>query len=184
MCLRTGASGEDATGLYTDPDLLAEVYVGPYVVLEPALATVLDDGTGAAEGYVLGALDTREFEARCESEWWPALRERYPLGSATAGSADDRVVQLIHDPPVAPDHVVRDHPSHLHVDLLPRWQGGGWGRKLLERLFDQLAAAGSTGVHLGVGSGNERAIGFYRRLGFTTLEDGIPGVLFLGRRLG
>ena len=34
---------------------------------------VLDDGTGPG-GYVLGALDTRAFEARCEREWWPPLR--------------------------------------------------------------------------------------------------------------
>jgi ribosomal protein S18 acetylase RimI-like enzyme len=92
-------------------------------------------------------------------------------------------VGLLHRPPLAPDHVVAQHPSHLHVDLLPRWQGGGWGRVLLERLFAQLAAAGSPGVHLGVGSANERAVRFYRRLGFEVLDDSVPGALFLGRRL-
>ena len=174
------------------PSLLGDVYVGPYLAFEPELARVLDDGSrddGSGDdgsgvgGYVLGALDTRAFEARCEREWWPRLRALHPLGSVPPGSADARMVELIHDPPLAPDSVVRDHPSHLHIDLLPRWQGGGWGRRLMEGLFERLVAAGSPGVHLGVGTDNVRAIGFYRRLGFTELEAA-PGALFLGRRLG
>jgi ribosomal protein S18 acetylase RimI-like enzyme len=99
------------------------------------------------------------------------------------GTADARLVQLLHEPPVAPAHVVAEHPSHLHVDLLPRWQGGGWGLVLLERLFAQLAAAGSPGVHLGVGTANDRAVRFYGRLGFEVLDDTFPGAVFLGRRL-
>lgn len=182
VCLRTGDSGRDATGLYAVQRLIGDAYVGPYVAFEPALATVLDDGAGA-EGYVIGALDTRAFERRCEREWWPVLRRRYPLRSARAGSRDERLVALIHQPPRAADHVVQEHPSHLHVDLLPRWQGGGWGRRLLEHLFDQLAEAGSPGVHLGVGRANERAVGFYERLGFTVLDDSSPDALILGRRL-
>ena len=182
VCLRTGDSGGDATGLYAEGRLPGEVWVGPYVEFEPSLAAVLDDGSGAG-GYVLGALDTRAFEARCEREWWPALRLRYAAGSAPEGTRDARVIALIHDPPVAPDHVVAEHPSHLHIDLLPHWQGGGWGRRLIEGLFDRLVAAGSPGVHLGVGRANTNAIGFYGRMGFTVLDDSSPDALFLGHRL-
>ncbi|TQM64032.1 GNAT family N-acetyltransferase [Humibacillus xanthopallidus] len=179
ICLRTGDSGADATGSYAEPALLGEVYVGPYLAFEPGLALVLDDGMGAG-GYTLGALDTRAFEDRCEREWWPPLRERHPLARHTPGSADAGVVALIHRPARAPDVVVADHPSHLHIDLLPRWQGGGWGRRLIEALLERLAAAGSPGVHLGVGVGNPRAVGFYRHLGFTELHA-VGDTLFLGR---
>jgi len=182
VCLRTGDSGGDATSLYADGRLPGEVYVGPYVEFEPSLAAVLDDGSGAG-GYVLGALDTRAFEARCERSWWPELRRRYAAGSAPEGTADARIVALIHDPPVAPDAVVQGYPSHLHIDLLPRWQGGGWGRRLIEGLFGRLAAAGSPGVHLGVGRANTNAVGFYGRMGFTVLDDSSPDALTLGRRL-
>lgn len=140
------------------------------------------DGSGVG-GHVLGCLDTRAFEAECEGSWWPAVREAHPVGSAPYGSPDARLVGLIHDPPVAPDAVVRHHPSHLHVDLLPQWQGGGWGRRLLEHLFEQLAEAGSPGVHLGVGRANTNAIAFYERLGFTVLDDSDAGALFLGKPL-
>jgi len=179
VCLRTGDSGADATGSFTQPALLGEVYVGPYLALEPELALVLDDGAGVG-GYTLGALDTRAFEERCEREWWPPLRERHPLGAYPRGSADAAVVELIHRPARAPEVVVAGHPSHLHIDLLPRWQGGGWGRRLIEGLLDRLAAAGSPGVHLGVGVRNPRAVGFYRHLGFTELLA-VGDTLFLGR---
>jgi GNAT superfamily N-acetyltransferase len=179
VCLRTGDSGGDATGHYAVPTLLGEVYVGPYVAFEPELALVLDDGTGAG-GYTLGALDTRAFEDRCEREWWPRLRERHPIDSQAPGSADAHVVSLLHRPLRAPDVVVSGHPSHLHIDLLPRWQGTGWGRSLIEALLERLADAGSPGVHLGVGTSNPRAMGFYRHLGFTELH--LAGdTLFLGR---
>jgi ribosomal protein S18 acetylase RimI-like enzyme len=45
-------------------------------------------------------------------------------------------------------------------------QGRGTGRALIERMLAALADAGAQGVHLGVATDNERAIGFYGRLGF------------------
>lgn len=182
VCLRTADNGADATPRYADPALLGHIWVGPYLALEPELATVLDDGAGP-QGYVVGALDTRAFEARCKREWWPALRREYPLSSVPAGSPDARIVDLLHHPSVAPARAVADHPAHLHINLLPRWQSGGWGRRLIETLLEALTTAGSPGVHLGVATTNARAIGFYERLGFSPLEDDAAGTLYLGRRL-
>ena len=86
-----------------DPRLFGEIYAAPYGVLEPEHALVLDDGAGAAIGYVLGALDTPAFEARCEAEWWPALRARHPIGS---GGND--LDELLHrDPPPRPHPPIR-----------------------------------------------------------------------------
>ncbi|MGH3735108.1 MAG: GNAT family N-acetyltransferase [Micromonosporaceae bacterium] len=178
ICLATGDSGGDASDLYTDPDLLGHVYVGPYLALEPSLAWVVDDGTPA--GYVLGALDTADFEARAERDWWPGLRRRYS-GAAPPGP-DGRLVGLIHRPHRTPVAITGGYPSHLHIDLLPRAQGGGNGRRLMEILLAALRERGSHGVHLGVGRRNVRAIRFYRRLGFTEIEAS-PDALLLGLRL-
>ncbi len=52
ICLRTGADGGDATAAYADPRLLAEVYVGPYLALEPDLAFVVADDDDVVGGYV------------------------------------------------------------------------------------------------------------------------------------
>lgn len=181
ICLRTGASGEDATHLVVDPRLFGELYAAPYAALEPAHALVVDDGSGAAVGYALGALDTRAFEARCEAEWWPALRERHPVGSG-ANDLDELLVTMLHHRHAAADDVVARYPSHLHIDLLPEAQGAGWGRALMEALQDLLRAAGSPGVHLGVSARNRRALGFYAHLGYEELTCDAVGHT-LGLRL-
>ena len=170
ICLRTGADGDDATDLVSDPRLLGSVYVGPYLALAPALAFVLTDGE-AVLGYVLGALDTVQFERACELTWWPALRTQHPLASARPGAADAELVAHIHAPPTTPRAVTAIYPSHLHIDLLPAAQGAGWGRALIDTLRSALAAAGSPGVHLGVSSANARAIGFYGRMGFAVVTS-------------
>ncbi len=182
ICLRTGHLGGDATGLYRDHALLPAVYVDPYLALEPDLAFVVAADDDAVRGYVLGARDTRDFERRTEETWWPPLRSRYPRERWPAGDPDGDVVDLLHHPRTAEPDVVEVYPSHLHVDLLPAVQGGGWGRRLLETLFAALAAAGSPGVHLGVAAANERAIGFYRRMEFIELRREHGG-LTMGRRL-
>jgi ribosomal protein S18 acetylase RimI-like enzyme len=169
ICLLTGDSGADATASYRDPRLLGEVYVGPYLRHPAAVALVGVDDAGVA-GYVLGVPDTVAFEQWCERSWWPPLRARYPLGTFPAESADDRIVRLIHTPPTASPDVVERYPAHLHIDLLPRLQGRGDGRRLLTTLLDALAAAGAPGIHLGVSRANPRAIGFYQHMGFAEVQ--------------
>ena len=69
-----------------------------------------------------------------EAEWWPGLRADYPLELATRSAADQEVVELIHTPPVASDSVAERFPAHLHIDLLPRIQRQGVGRRLIGEL--------------------------------------------------
>ncbi len=172
ICLRTGAAGQDATAMVDEPRLFGELWAAPYGVLEPEHALVLDDGAGLAVGYVLGAVDTRAFEARCAAEWWPAAQARHPVVTGSgSGTLDELLVRLIHHPHTADDSLVARYPSHLHIDLLPEVQGAGWGRQMMHALFELLAADGSTGVHWGVSKDNHPALGFYRHLGATDLTE-------------
>ncbi|GGS84339.1 GNAT family N-acetyltransferase [Nonomuraea spiralis] len=193
VCLRTGLDGQDASAVYPTRHLLADIFVGPYLALQPSLAWVLDDDSdddsgdgggdsgdrgrpaGGPGGYVLGALDTRDFEADCERLWWPPLRERY----RHVTEPERWLAEHLAAPRPAPAEIVANHPSHLHIDLLPRWQGAGWGSRLVARLLQALDERGSRGVHLGVSARNTRAVAFYTKLGFTELkrED---TVLFMG----
>jgi ribosomal protein S18 acetylase RimI-like enzyme len=169
VCLETGDAGRDATALHHDPTLLGHVYAAPYALFEPGLAFVLEDERGVG-GYVLGALDTTAFDARLEVEWWPALRGRYPLPpGGVPDTPDGLLIGMIHRPHRRDPDVVATHPSHLHIDLVARCQGRGDGARLMTTLLDALRAAGSPGVHLGVSTRNERAVGFYRHLGFDEL---------------
>lgn len=175
VCLGTADAGDDASRLYADPELPGHVWLGPYLALQPALALVLDDGHGRPVGYAVAALDTVTFESACERTWWPPLRDRYidPSGVDPENrTPDQRLAHRIHHPPSrAVSEALTTHPSHLHVDLLPEAQGGGHGRRLLDRLFAVLRDNGSRGVFLGVDPANTRAVGFYHHLGFTPLPS-------------
>lgn len=169
VCRLTGDAGRDASALYADPDLLGDVYAAPYAVHEPALVSVLADDAGVC-GYVLGCSDTAAFAAWMEAVWLPPLRVRHPLPPATDGSANAALLRRVHRRwPVSPQ--TPRHPAHLHIDLLPRAQGLGLGRALIERFLDTLRARGVPGVHLGVDRRNAGAIAFYERLGFVRLAD-------------
>lgn len=168
ICLLTADNGQDATSLFSDPRLPGHVYAGPYATLEPSLAFVAEDPAGVC-GYVLGALESHDFERRLERGWWPALRARYPEPDPGAGlSAPERyAIHDIHHPWSTADDLAGRFPSHLHIDLLPRLQGRGFGRQLIATMTAALRERGSHGVHLLVGHGNRSAAGFYRHVGFT-----------------
>lgn len=50
--------------------------------------------------------------------------------------------------------------------MLPRLQGHGFGRKLIETLVSALRGQSSPGLHLIVADSNQKAVGFYRHVGF------------------
>lgn len=166
VCLLTGHAGQDATDRYRDPDLLGHLYAGAYPTADPSLTWVVRDAEGVA-GYVVATADSVGFAAWQEEHWWPELRERYPLPGS--GTEDDRrAVQTVHagQPPRA--ELIDRYPAHLHIDLLPRTQGRGMGRRLIGTLVAELQARGVPGVHLGVSEANTGAIAFYDRVGFRT----------------
>lgn len=171
ICLSTGDHGRDATALYTDPRLVGEIWVGPYLERWPQHAFVVADDA-AIGGYIVGAPDTAEHERWLGREWLPTLRLRYPIGTFPVGTADDECVRLLHDPPTTPDQLASEWPAHLHIDLLPSMQGRGHGRALINAFFASLRSAGVPAVHVGVSLRNPEAIAFYERLGFRDLHGG------------
>ncbi len=180
ICMRTGHRGQDARGAYGEPELLAAMYLVPYLQLEPDWCWVFDDGT-APLGYVVGTPDTTAFAQRAEAQCWPALRARHPLPPDSDASLQARLTRVLHAGPIAPQAFHASHPAHLHIDLLPEAQGRGHGARLLATFTEALVAAGVPGLHLGVSAQNPRAIAFYRREGFETLLDAGWG-LWMGRR--
>ncbi|HET6673106.1 MAG TPA: GNAT family N-acetyltransferase [Agromyces sp.] len=114
VCLRTAASGGDATGVYSDDALMPEVFALPYVEFAPELAFVviapsIPTGTAVASlrdaqepagvgpgsepggagdrvlGYVIGVADTRDFVKWWKREWSPGFRARHPAPGPPTG---------------------------------------------------------------------------------------------------
>lgn len=164
ICLATGDAGGDAAHLYRDPRLLGHVYAAAYGVLAPEAAFMAEDEEGVG-GYILGARDTKAFEDACEARWWPALRARYRDVVAPA-TPDERMRRLIHHPPRMPRRIADAYPAHLHIDLLPRLQGRGLGKRMLDAWREAVRVP----THLAVGGRNARAVRFYRAYGFHEIE--------------
>jgi len=168
ICLKTADSGRDATALYSDPRLPGYIWAAPYGAFEPDFAFMLDDG-GEAVGYVVATPDTTNFARRLEAEWWPNLRRAF-AGVVPSKPSDAAAIERILAPEDHEGWLLADYPAHLHINLLPQAQSGGWGRRMIETELEALRQAGVRGVHLGVSPANERAKGFYRHVGFTDLS--------------
>ncbi len=189
ISLATGHVGGDARSLYEDGRMIGHIYSAPYAKICPDTCFVAEDPMGVA-GFVVGAVDTRSFEAQLERDWWPGLRAIYPEPSEappSTWSADQRRCFMIHHPRKTPEEIVRAFPSHLHVNLLPRVQGQGVGRSLLDLWVAKARDLGATGVHVGANGQNQRAVGFWETCGFKRLQTLSPatggGPIWLGRHL-
>lgn len=177
ICLLTADSGGDASALYSDPDYPGLIWSVPYLEFEPEHAFVLDDD-GTITGYVVGARDTKAFESRLDAQWWPMLADKY-AGREAVAKFDSKVLDYIRRPNHAKASLCEDYPAHLHINLLPAAQSGGWGRKMIETELNSLRAAGAKGMHLGLSLTNDRAYGFYKHIGLS--EIGRDEAIWMGK---
>lgn len=170
ICLQTGFNGQDASDRVSDPDLIGHIYVGPYAVLDPLHAFVVTMGSDVV-GYLVAAHHSTDFHARCEAEWFPLLRQRYPLPAADEATLTADFVRTLHRGHVVPRGVdLAAYPAHLHINLLASARGQGVGRKLMNHLFAALRQQQVPGVFLYAGAANTPALAFYDRMGFRRIE--------------
>jgi ribosomal protein S18 acetylase RimI-like enzyme len=170
VCLRTADAGNDATGLFDDDAIWAEILVLPYVARHPDLAFVVEADDGRVAGYIVCAPDTAEFEDWFATEWWPGRAARWPRPEAKRTRQDATLIYAYSRRGGAEPYGDA-YPAHLHINLLPELQGGGWGRRLIDTLVGALRDRGVVGLHLVASAENEAAVAFYPRVGFTALPS-------------
>jgi len=78
----------------------------------------------------------------------------------------------------------KDYPAHLHIDILPAYQGHGLGGKLLDALYKKLGSMGIKGIHLTCGKHKLNAIKFYEKHGYKLLDSNDSSNLVFGLNLG
>ena len=185
-----GAAGEGAPAseAWGHEQSLAEVYLTPYLDLEPESVFVVHvDGRPA--GYLAGCVDETAFpseEARTEA----AIR-KYRLYRMSGPrrffvrARVDAILLRLRRQPVAGELADPRWPSHLHIDLLPAARGTGAAEEMMRAWFDQLLAAGSPGCYLQTSAENVRAIRYFERMGFTKhgANPVVPGLRHDGRRM-
>lgn len=188
VCLKTGDFGRDGEPFYRDdPEALGRIFVGPYLEYEPDYSLILEDKDGIC-GYALAAFDSKAFFDRYEKEWRPKLCAQFPMphGDPATWTRPQMVHSWYHSPDYTMPEPYAEYPSHLHIDLLDRAQGRGFGRRMIEMNMDLLRRKGSPGTHLGVSMMNTPAYGFYLKLGFKDLlrvGEGRDGCIYMGKRL-
>jgi len=177
ICLLTGAAGSSAEADHAIPELLGLIFAVPYNHLETTFGFVLVDtsgansGKGSVVGYILGATDSKKFEAVAERDWWPSLREKYPKGEyASRTAADASLIDVIHSPYINPEDITSRYPAHIHIDILPSHQRKSHGRKLMALAVTFLKERGHTGLFVGLHPKNEEAKKFYAKIGFKRID--------------
>lgn len=181
VCLETANGGKGATHLHNLHDLVGEIYVAPYVLHEQNFAFTLKANEKVV-GYVLGVLDTGRFESRLDTDYWPATKAKYSALTQDLTPHDVSLIQELNRQGFSPKELISKYPSHLHIDIIESHQGFGYGKTMILHLLKALQDAGSSGVHLHMSASNDRANGFYKKLGFVEIHTNeseiIMGLVF------
>lgn len=168
VCLETGP-GEALTNPAVAAYILND-YCNYYIDNEPENCFVLLDESGAAVGYIICAENYREYRRRFA-----------PYAEIIKKNAGISRIETVAEQ-IAMRFFSGRYPAHLHIDLLDDYTGKGSGSLLMKAQLENLTAKKVPGVMLIVGSGNKKAIRFYRRHGFRTLISLFGGTV-MGRKL-
>lgn len=163
ICYQTVDAGKALTTPLDYPELPSLHYASPYLVAPGSLGFVAEDEAGVC-AYAVGCLDSKVFYDWMNSTWLAQKRSQYALpGNLTSFQAKllARLYEACHVHPA-----LKAYPAHLHINLLPRAQGKGIGRRLIFTLLEAMKQGGASGVHWGVNPLNTGAVAFYRKLGF------------------
>ena len=184
ICWRTGLMGEslEGTGRFEDRRLFAMFFCRHYLRFEPescfvAVASGGEVPVERAVGYIVGTADTaaqhRDFGRRMVpriaarlalyDSWRHPESFRQTLAFAAAERSIDRGLAVQLGGPA--------FPAHLHINLLPEWQGRGQGGRLMDIFLDRLRSLGCPGVFLETTDRNLKALPFYLARGFEVVGE-------------
>lgn len=184
ICLKTGDSGTDATGKWADDQLLSYIYVLPYAKHAPNWVWVADEG-GEAYGYLASTKNVAAFRLWWDAHWVPVLEKKFPAEARAKWPPNEEAFFERWISPTRPQPKwLHQFPAELHINLLPKSQGQGAGRRLMEALTQKMRDNGIPGVQLAVAGSNLNAIGFYEHLGFKTLSSTFKGGMLTGKTMG
>lgn len=137
-----------------------------YIDNEPENCFVLDDD-GKAVGYIICAENYVRYKKIFDEKYLPLSKD-----------FDPELYHWAETSTVLQNKYKEEYPAHLHIDLLPPYHRKGFGGKLIQTLFEHLRNKGVCGVMLTAGPQNEAGVNFYKKQGFTLLEQTEADVAF------
>ncbi|MEE8807332.1 MAG: GNAT family N-acetyltransferase [Lactimicrobium sp.] len=160
ICIATASERARTQKRHHDFSLL--MYCDEYLDREKCLMLMADD---KPVGYVLCAEDYSAWKQNMA----PYAKQIEALG--------DPYPKRVHDGMAMYGAYASEYPAHMHIDILEQYTGGGNGTALFHALIEMLKKDGVKGLMLGVDLNNTRAVSFYKKMGFTPLNDmGLMGL--------
>lgn len=151
--------------------VVSKTYSTYYIEHDHDCCFVLTNDADLPVGYILCAPNAAKFKKIYKKKYVPEI---YSLSKR-----DGREAFLI---PYSYMLFSRKYPAHLHINLMPDYQGAGYGSALMSELFAELIKRNIPGVMLEVDSYNTGAVAFYKKHGFKVLFKAFGGV-FMGKVL-
>ena len=142
-------------------------YCDYFIEQEPENCFVAADENDRAVGYILCAENYDKFLKVFRKEYTSRFK-KYNLADRIK-SIGASFFQLVHK---------KEYPAHMHIDILPEYQRMGLGHKLTDALCEHLKKKGIKGINLTMYAGNKKGGGFYRKYGFTLIEDKFSAHVF------
>ncbi|KAJ3039020.1 hypothetical protein HDV00_012708 [Rhizophlyctis rosea] len=116
-----------------------------------------NNGTSAQGLYKLGDDVVANLFAHPYTHFHPNLAFVLDDGAGTA------VGYLVGTPDTAAFHT-------LYINLLPRYQGKGYGKELMKRFLDATRDVGVDSVRVQIEAANVKAVGFCEKVGFHVID--------------
>ncbi len=135
------------------------VYCDYYIENEPENCFVATDENDKAIGYIISTENFDKFKEIYIKDYYTRIKKweyRRRKSALRAIASQEKYKE--------------EYPAHLHIDILPEYQHMGLGRKLMDKLCDNLRNKGVKGVMFTVWHKNYNAIKFYEKYGFQLIE--------------
>lgn len=197
VCYKTGFMGDTlhGAGRFNDEVLFTSLFCRYYLRYEPHNCFVLvDNSTNRIAGYVIGSLDTRAQVRRLVLRMGLPIILRAMFYTSWKYPESIRAIFTMIRATVSgkrTGYLVQDLPAHLHINILPEYQGLGMGSQLLDAFEDQTLSCGVVGIHLRTTSRNIKALSFYEKKQYRKISENSASMwpdeesstLLLGKKL-
>ena len=165
--------GADLSGkhVFDDRTLFSLIFCEYYLLCEPENCFVAVDGTDVV-GYIIGSTTTTEVSSRFARRIIPLVLRR--IFAVTIWKYPESFLCLLRFVPFLLSDLVTIEtrfPAHFHTNIRAEYQGKGLGRRLIEVYEKHLRDNNISGLYLSTSSKNERALGFYKHLGYKIIHE-------------
>lgn len=139
---------------------ILSTYCDYFIEQEPQNCFVAADENDKAVGYIICADNFDSFIEIFQKEYFTRISEKDTVNRVYASKST-----------LLQEKYKDKYPAHFHIDILPEYQRMGLGQKLIHSLYKHLKEKNVRGVMLSVNAENEKGINFYKKCGFTLLEN-------------